>query len=251
MEHSNLLYQETCRVPAYECDPGGNLKPAGFFRLMTEAAVLHAELLGAGFEVLRTRNLFWVNSRMKVQFLRYPRMGETVTLRTWPKTIQQKLFFIRDFELVDADGARLAGATSAWLVIDAVSRRMVPSQTASIDLPGQPERIGLDEPLERLGLAHDGEERLRRTANYSALDPMGHVNNSRYIEWICDALPQERLTAGKLDWLQINYDHETRPGEELCVKSNPVAADPTLWALEGVNQTDGLRAFEAAVRWKD
>ncbi len=251
METTNFVYQETYRVPGYECDPGGNLKPAGFFRLMTEAASVHAELLGAGFEMLRTRNLFWVHSRMKVQFLRFPRMGEAITLRTWPKTIQQKLFFIRDFELVDATGARLAGATSAWLVIDAVSRRMVPSQSASFNLPSLPERIGLEEPLERLGLARDGAERLRRTADYSALDPLGHVNNSRYVEWICDALPQERLTAGKLDWLQINYDHETRPGEEVCVKSNPVAADPGLWALEGINQTDGLRAFEAAVHWKD
>jgi len=71
-----------------------------------------------------------------------------ITLRTWPKTIQQKLFFIRDYEVLNASGKRIAAATSAWLVIDAAIRRMVPSKSAAINLPGSPDRIGLDEPLE-------------------------------------------------------------------------------------------------------
>ena len=245
------VYEETLRVAGYECDFNHELKPAAFFRYLTEAAGVHAEHLGAGFEEMFTRNLFWVHSRMKIKFYSFPHVGETITLRTWPKTIQQKLFFIRDFEVLDSAGKRLAAATSAWLVIDAATRRMVPSQSANINLPGNPDRIGLDEPLEKLGLAKNGEERLRVRAGYSAVDVLNHVNNSRYVEWICDAFSPETFTEHKLDWLQINYDHETRPGEDVSILLNKVENDASLWALEGINLSTGKRAFESVLRWKD
>jgi acyl-ACP thioesterase len=244
------VYEEKLRVAGYECDFNHELKPAAFFRYLTEAAGVHAEILGAGFEAMLTRNLFWVHSRMKIKFYEFPRVGETISLRTWPKTIQQKLFFIRDYEVLNEHGARMAAATSAWLVIDAATRRMVPSQSANVNLPGSPDRIGLDEPLERLGLAHDGEERLHRRADYSSIDVLNHVNNSRYVEWVCDAIPLEEFKARKLDWLQINYDHETRPGEEVSVRLNRVENDPDLLAFEGINLSDGQRSFEAAIHWK-
>jgi len=44
-------------------------------------------------------------------------------------------------------------------------------------------------------------------AGYSSLDLINQVNNSRYVEWICDAIPLETFSQKKLDWLQINYDH--------------------------------------------
>lgn len=243
-------FEETIRVPGYECDFNQKLKPAAFFRYLTEAAGVHAIRLGAGFEAMHERNLFWVHSRMKIKFLRFPKIGECITLRTWPKTIQQKLFFIRDYVVLDEAGEKVALASSAWLLIDSVSRRMVPSLSAGIELPSNPDLIGLDEPLERLGLAQNGEIQLSRTASYSSLDLLNHVNNSRYVEWICDALPTDLINQNEMDWMQINYDHETRPGEEVSVFLNPVPSDPSLWALEGINQSDGQRSFEALVCWK-
>lgn len=245
------IYEETLRVAGYECDFNHELKPAAFFRHLTEAAGVHAERLGAGFEEMFTCNLFWVHSRMKIKFYSFPRVGEIITLRTWPKTIQQKLFFIRDFEVLDTNGKRLAAATSAWLVIDAATRRMVPSQSSNVNIPASPDRIGLDEPLEKLGLAKNGEERLRVHAGYSSVDILNHVNNSRYVEWICDAFQPETFVQHKLDWLQINYDNETRPGEAVSILVNPVENAASLWALEGINLSTGKRAFESVVHWKD
>jgi acyl-ACP thioesterase len=197
------------------------------------------------------QNLFWVHSRMKIKFFDFPRVGDSVRIRTWPKTIQQKLFFIRDFEMLTENGEKLAAATSAWLIINATTRRMVPPQSLDLKLPTLSERVGLDEPLERLGMAHDGEERLRVRAGYSAVDMLGHVNNSRYVEWICDAFPMETFRQRKLDWLQINYDHEIRPGEEVSVLANPGESDSGMWALEGLNRSNDTRAFESALHWQD
>jgi len=249
MIENKLIFETTLRINAFECDINRCWKPAAFFQHLTETAGDHAEKLGCGFDVMYGRDLFWVHSRMKIKFLRFPVDGETVTITTWPKTIQQRLFFVRDYQIHAENGELLAAASSAWLVINATERRMVPPLTAGLDLPCLPEKSALNEPLERLSVGDSGEERLKVTANYSAIDMQGHVNNSRYVEWICDSFPVEMYKERTLGWMQINYDKEIRPGEAVSVCLHRSDGDQSLWAVSGRNLSNDTRAFEAMGKW--
>jgi acyl-ACP thioesterase len=100
-------------------------------------------------------------------------------------------------------------------------------------------------------MAQEGEERFQVVATYSDVDMLGHVNNSRYIEWICDAFSTELFNQKKLDSLQINYEHEILPGEQVVVLVNPVEQDGGLWVVEGQNLSNNSRAFEALLRWQE
>ena len=246
-----IIYEEVIRINAIECDFNHEWKPAAIFHHLTQAAGTHAEQLGVGFEFMYAQNLFWVHSRMKIKFLSFPHASDIVTVRTWPKIIHRKLLYIRDFEVLDRSGQRLVAATSAWVIINAITHRMAPPESVNLNLPVVSDHIGLDEPLDRLGLAHNGEERLRVRAGYSAVDIVGHVNNIRYVEWICDAFPLDMFREHKLDWIQINYEHEILPGEEVSILVNPTKHDAGLWALEGRNCSNYTRAFEALLRWQD
>lgn len=250
MSDEEFMYQTSIPVRAFECDINRRWKPAVFFQHLTEAAGHHAEKLGCGFDVMFARNLFWVHSRMKIKFLRFPVDGETITITTWPKTIQQKLFFVRDYQIHAENGELLAAASSAWLVISATERRMVPPLSTGLDLPCVPAKAALDEPLERLSVGDGGLPRLKLTAGYSAVDMLGHVNNSRYVEWICDSFPIETYKDRRLEWMQINYDKEIRPGEEVAVHRHDMDGSPDTWAVNGVNLTNGTKAFEAVGQWK-
>jgi len=249
MSERKEIYEDTVRVNIYECDVNHRWKPAAFSQHLTETASVHAEHLGVGFDAMYAKNLFWVHSRMKIKFFSFPQAGDQVTIRTWPKTIQQKLFFIRDFVVLSATGEKVAAATSAWLVINAATRRMLTPQQLNLDIPSLTDHIGLDEPLEKLGLDGSGEERLRLKAAYSAVDMLGHVNNSRYVEWICDTFPLEEHRQKCLDWMQINYDHEIRPGEEVALLAKSTDGDG-LWTVEGVNRSNSTRAFESMLHWR-
>jgi len=245
------IYEKTERVKGFECGFDRRWKPAAFFQHLTEAAGEHAEALGFGFDAMLAKNLFWVHSRMKIKFFEFPEPHDLITIRTWPKTVQQKLFFVRDFEVMDDGGRRIAAATSAWLVIDAATRHLVPTHVLNLNLPATPERSGLDEPLEKLAVAQAGEEKLKVRAGYSAVDMLGHVNNSRYVEWICDCFPLEEYRNYSLDWIQINYDHEVRSGEEVALLASRSGRDSNLWTIEGVNLSNQARAFEAALSWRE
>jgi len=250
MHGEDIIYETKERVNNFECDFQRCWKPAAVFQHLTEAATIHADQLGFGFDAMLALNLFWVHSRMKIKFLAFPQAGDEITIRTWPKTIQQKLFYIRDFEMLDSGGQPLALATSAWLVIDATRRRMIPPRSLDITLPSRPDKVGLDEPLEKLGLENSGEERLRVRAGYSVVDMLGHVNNSRYVEWICDAFPMDMYEQNTLDWIQINYDHEIRPGEEVALSVNEQAGEDATWQVVGNNCTNETLAFEALLHWR-
>ena len=72
--------------------------------------------------------------------------------------------------------------------------------------------------LSKLRLPQDLELAGRRKLRYSDTDLNGHVNNTRYADFACDALEMEHLGPGRfLSSMQIGYLAECRPGEELLL----------------------------------
>ncbi len=252
---SDLIYEEARQIKALDCDFQQQLKPAALLQHLSEVAGAHATHMGAGFEAVVAQGLLWVHARMKIRFYRFPTLDDPVTIRTWAKGIERRLLYMRDFEVLDANGKHLAAATSAWLIIDGATHRIVRPESLDLKLPTVESRVGLDEPLERIRLDASswkpGEERLGVRAGYSAVDVLGHVNNSRYVEWICDAFSLAVFKAHQPDWLQINYTHEVLPEEEVSILVHRSARDPALWAVLGLNRTNDTRAFEALLRWRD
>lgn len=246
---NSFKFEKTFPVNTYDCDFEGRWKPTAFFQVMSESAANHADLLGVGYKAMLGAGYFWVLSRFKVRFLKYPQMGDLVHLKTWPKTIQQKLFYVRDFELFDQTEEPVALGSSAWLVLDANARRLVPpASLPGLTLPANPETFALDEPLEKLKIDDGGEVKVGQKASYSAIDLVGHVNNTRYIDLICDSVDFAYYQTQEFDSLQINFDKEVRHGEEVEVRETLLRDEPMKLGFVGNNLSQQTRAFEAVVQ---
>jgi acyl-CoA thioesterase FadM len=250
-----IVWTETTRVKAYECDFRGCWKPAVFLQAMQEAAANHAAHLGVGYRQLIERDMAWVLSRVKIQFLDYPRMGEEVVLRTWPRGVQQKLFFTREFEIASAEGRPLALATTGWVLIQPAQRRILPpSALASAQASALPLRdVGaLDELLEKIAVPAGLPELGTFEASYNAVDVMGHANSARYIEWLEDCFPFAEHRRRRLDWIQLNFSNEVKPGERMLISAGPepVGNGEARWFGQGSILPGGTRAFDAAFGWR-
>ena len=244
------FYTDQVRVNTYECDFLGRWKPAAFFQHMTEAASQHSTVLGFGLDVLASYNIYWVLSRMKLAVYDYPRQSELIRVRTWPKTYQQKLFYVRDFQFINDQDQIIAAATSAWLIINGTTRHLVPPhKLEQLQLPNSTDVHGLDEPLEKLSLPEDAEECYRQKVRFSDVDEVGHMNNTRYVERICDAFDLDYYRAHQIAWMQVNYDKEVRYGEELAIYKKQTEGQDELFGLRGVNLSSDTRAFEAVVQF--
>jgi len=243
------VWTESVQVRAYDCDFLDRWKPVSMLQSMQEIANKHATHLGLGFDEMTAQNQAWVLSRIKVRFFEMPFNGETITIKTFPKGIQQKIFFTRDFIVTNQAGKTVAAASTAWLVIDYQARRMLLPSALKVELPHTPGLVGLDEPLEKITLPEKTNELWDVVASYSTLDIMGHVNNTRYIEWATDCFPIEHFQSNHLDWLQINYTNEVKPGEHVLLSNAQSTENPGTWVVQGINQAKNNRAFEAALGW--
>lgn len=241
------IWTETATVRSYEADLNRRWKPSCFFQAMQEAATHHAASWGYDLNSLQAARQVWILSRLKIRFDDFPAEGEAVSIRTWPKGINRRVFFLRDFEFHGPDGRALAAATSAWVLIDPVSRRLLTPQALGHAVPDNEGLSALAERVEKLHVPEGLPERLTVAAGYSAVDMLGHVNNARYVEWACDSIPFEVYQQNCLRWLQVNYLSEVRPGERVSVRSGEVDG---AWHIYGLNLDRGQRAFEAVATFQ-
>jgi medium-chain acyl-[acyl-carrier-protein] hydrolase len=252
MERQTIWHTETF-VKTYESDFQGNWKPACFLQAMIEAASQHAAHLGFDYPSLLERDMVWVLSRFIVRFKAFPTIGQKVIINTWPKGIQQRLFFMRDFELSTSDGQSLAAASFGWLLINPKARRMLSPQSVfqafGQDVPDNGGLSALDEPLDKISIPEGLRERLVVNANYSAVDMLGHANAARYVEWVSDCFSQEEQRGRQLAWLRLNYINETRPSERLSIAVGQNRNPAGEWFVQGTNLDTRLKSFEASFAW--
>ena len=255
------VFTENLEIRFADIDRSNTLTLSSTFEYFQEAAMSHAEILGCGRDAMIKNGQGWILSRLSVFVERRPRFGEKVTIRTWPRG-SHKLFAIRDYDILDSEDKPVVRGRSGWLVIDLEKRRPLRPQSLVEKLPANeglnalpaeagpgaaPEApAGLaarDElfaaegivsvsggpgpsaaPAER-ALAEQGSlpDCPRRRVCYSDIDYNGHMNNTRYIQWIQDIIEPEILeTAGQIR-LDINYISELHYGQTAALLSAPIS----------------------------
>lgn len=243
------VWQENIRIHPYDIDIHNRWKPTAIFQAFQDAANTHASILGVDYHSMLENNHVWVLSRLKVYFYRFPSIEDPLTIRTWPKGIRQKIFVTRDFQVFDAANALIMAATSAWLVIDPNTHRMQLPNPLVGRIPVNPGLNALEEDLMKITPENGLEEKFTARAGYSMVDLLGHVNNTRYIDWVMDCFDFDHYASQQLAWLQINYNAEVRAGETVRMLAGPRQTDSSTWLVVGEKPETGEHAFEVETGW--
>lgn len=210
------MWVEKHRVHSFEVDINKKLTLECLCRLFQEAAWNHAEYLKFGHSTLNKVNKIWVLSRLAIQIERMPLWGEYVELQTWPRAFNT-LNAYRDFTIYDMDGCRVAGGSSAWLIIDAHSRRpqRVDKYLGEVKLIEESSLVPADPP--KLTKTEMNTEPLIIKTTYGDIDMNGHVNNTRYAAWALNSLSLNFHRSHCLKKITINYLLELGEGEEVGI----------------------------------
>ncbi len=228
-------------IPCYDTDVSQLLKPASFMDLAQEAANLHANVLGFGYDDLISSRTAWVLSRMHFRFIRHPRWREEVDLTTWHKG-PEGLFYIRDFTVRDTSGNILVEATSSWLVLNIDTRRIVRNPGFSSESVCRDHAI--EQPCGKVQMPADLERRHvgDHVVSYSDVDLNGHANNAMYLVWAMDAVGYALASSHPVKEVKINFNHETRPGDKVSIYSACREGESGMCHyIEG--ETEGRSAF--------
>jgi len=208
------IYREELLIRTCNADMSGAWRMSAILEAMQEAAGVHATLLGCGREALLRENIVWVISRSEVVMEREARVGERITVETFPMPGRHG-FFPRYFNFYDESGARIGSAATLWVLLDLTDRHLAISKTASDCIPDNSD-LTAPMPLPRAVRPIAGEAVTSvRTPVYSELDVNGHVNNTRYADWLTDALGIEMLKKQRIRRLHIVYTAEVLPAQTL------------------------------------
>ena len=223
----------TCHFPIAnsDVDPFDRLRMSALFRLFEEASSAHTEQLGVGRNRLDGLSVLWVLSRMAVSIRRPPMRGESVTLATWPGKTRRTIF-PRHYVLQDAGGAPLVRGVALWLLMDRETRRMAFPEKLGLSVDGLelPGALPSPGPLNLPPLPQIAE----RTARFSELDLNGHLNNTKYLDWMEDLLPLSYHASHFWSQIQINYALEIRPDTAVTLSYAPPQGNEPLF-LQGAS----------------
>jgi medium-chain acyl-[acyl-carrier-protein] hydrolase len=212
------LHRQDFAVHSYDVDTEGLLAPRALFAFLQEAAGGDAARGGYTMERLAGEGLVWVIQWMRVEAERYPSRGETVTVTTWARPFGRALAF-REFDVVDGYGARVAVGTSRWAVVDLAARRLVrlPEFVRRSPVPDRPLALDRDpsalEPAQPAGLERRFE--VRR----GDLDMVRHVNNTRYVEWALETVPDEVHEGCRPSAFEIAFRREAVYGDAVVART--------------------------------
>lgn len=214
MDKRIFSQQHLLRSP--EVDLYGRWRATDIFLVMQELAGGHSLKLGCHMRDLMPRGITWVLSRVYLQMREYPRLGEQIAVKTWTGGIQ-RMIFPRYFVFEREDGTFLGAAHTLWLLLDLQKRRMVGAAALGVDYPDTSDLPQPAQAPEKIRLPQDLPFVARRRAGYSDMDINRHMNNTRYIEWICDLFASNTYQHRALSTLTVNYTHEIAPETEVAL----------------------------------
>lgn len=210
----NALLEATYPLRACDFDCYQRLQPASVLDLFQDGAGRHSVEMGIGIEQLMAKNLLWIVSTIYYEVVKIPKMYDEVTLRTWPLT-PSMVVFPRDYILEDAKGNTLIKGTSQWAVIDKEKRKVAPAKGIYPEQLNCLEHRTFEDKLPRLRDFEPQGEGIRVTPTFSQLDCNGHVNNTKYANYVLDALHLPKETP--IRTFQIHYRKELLLGAPVTV----------------------------------
>lgn len=239
------FYTETFQIQNTDVDFCSRMKPSALLRCVEQVSADNARTEGHGEEYLCPRGLAMLVGRQALRFMRVPVRGETLTLVTRPE--QSRHGSMKRITTATDEAGRLVALVDArWILVDTQKGRILREPTWDTtpfwaekvegELPQSVHRNGSAE-LKPLGMWK---------ASYSLCDEHGHVNNSRYLDLACDALPLEALRQAPVTFAAIKYDHELLLDETMELFRAPSAAG---WYVAG--RKEGKNVFECYLELGD
>ena len=206
------VFQQNFQINDSWVDRYGRLKPSMVLFCAQEVAGRHCLELALDYDTLAERRLFWAVTRHRVQITRLPQRGETIRVETWPMPTT-RVAYPRSVVAYDEAGQEVFRAISIWVLMNLDTRNMILPGKSGIEVSGTLRGTELSVPRSLLPVVMKNHD--CRTVRFTDLDRNGHMNNTRYFDWIDDLIPSQFHYDHPVKEFTICYHSEAREGQVL------------------------------------
>lgn len=239
-----MYYESQYHIDSRDADHRGQCRLSALLGCLQECASEAVGSLGLPRRELEEKyHGFWMLARIWVELEEPLRWDDTLTVRTWHRP-SRGATSCRDFDLY-REGKYVGQAVSTWVLAHTESHRLLRVDQLTELMEQDGEGLGKTLRLPHLKLPAELTEAGVRRLHYSEQDVNGHINNTRYADYACDALHMERLGPDRfIRTVQLGFLAECRAGEELTLLTGEQEGTDY---VRGVG-ADGKARFEAALR---
>ena len=211
------MYQKKYLIGSNDIDQFLELKLSSLFKMMQEISTEHAEVLNIGKANTLDIGMFWVITRMEVEIINAPKYLQNVVLTTYPGD-DLRFIFPRYFYLEDEEGNTLVKASSTWMVLNRNTHNVVLNPFNGYKAP--PEHKENELPLPKKVSPKEATLVESRKVRYSDIDLNGHLNNTKYIDYIIDLHDSDFYKKNRIKHFLINYEKELMDNDVLNLSSD-------------------------------
>ena len=237
------LWQKEYTLRAGDFDKFDRIKPSAVLDLFQDAAGQHAEEIGVGFDDMMAREYLWVLTRVKFKILSAPRRYHTVTVKTWPLA-PNRLNYRREYCIEDENGQKFIIGSSEWVIIDSKERKFISDPDLYSFSDGFHDEVMFEGKLSKVRDFETAGAAYTVNIGFSELDVNGHVNNTKYANYVIDAINPKKDDV--LESFQIDYRKEVMQDTQLNICS---VADGNVISTKGLNP-DGDVMFACKIELK-
>ncbi len=245
---SSPVWSKQYEVDTLFLNPHQRLGLVGLLNLMQDTAWGHVTHFGHGFQETLDKGLIWALVRLELHMKRWPEWGEQVRVSTWVRPIDN-LFAKRDFE-IHIEDERIGECASSWLTMDMTTRKPKKVNQDDYEMPFRGEGA-LSYEAKKIDYNRDQAIAPRFQSGFkvrnSDLDLNGHVNNTKYAEWVLDAIPFELHKDHLIESYEVNFIAETHAGDEIDVAGWELGSD-SKFQFQGLRKSDQKSVFTSRLK---
>lgn len=239
-----LTYQMKMKIPFDMADMNGHIKLPDVILLSLQVSGMQSIELGVSDKaILEDYNLVWIITDYDIEVVRLPRFAEEITIETEALSYN-RLFCYRRFTIYDETGQELIHMMATFVLMDRDSRRVHVVEPEIV----APYQSDFDKKLIRGPKYESLEEPISKDyhVRFYDLDMNGHVNNSKYLDWIFEVMGADFLTQYIPKKINLKYVKEVRPGGVITS-----AVERTGLESKHKITSDGATNAQAIITWQE
>lgn len=213
------VYGYKSSINVYNVDMNRKARPAGILREMQQCGSKQMADQRPSYDELLDKGQALMLSRLDMVIPQEVCLDEEIEVFTWPCP-SVRATFLRNY-LVRKNGETAAMISSQWTLVNSETRKIMKVEDVDFSnftmdeyvdvMPGSKFKISREdaEMLEAVG---------QKTVRLSDVDYNGHMNNTNYVDMLCDYIPE--LTAGthRVTAMRIHFSKEASLGETIEIK---------------------------------
>jgi len=181
---------------------------------------------------------------------RHPHWNEAVEVETWPARFE-RFYATREFRITGDKGAQLGAATTLWVFFDLNRKRPVRVPPEIVQAYGvNPVRL-IEHDFPSIPGASNPENEMPFRVRLSDIDTNEHVNNTRYVEWMLEAVPRHIHMDIYPAFIEVAYRRETGYGSTVISQAEQVQSsnEQVVFIHSIVDSKNGDEVATARTGW--